>query len=47
MPDNACVHFWECPQCHTIVTPGPGKCCVFCAHSTSECPPKQREAGTA
>src|SRR2546421_10476962 len=47
MPENACVHFWECPQCHVVVTPEPGKCCVFCSHSSPECPPRQREAGTA
>jgi len=39
MPENACVQFWECPGCHAVLTPGPGKCCVFCSHSSSTCPP--------
>ena len=47
MPTDACVHFYECTNCHTVLSPKPGECCVFCSWGSSQCPPKQREAGTA
>ncbi len=47
MPIDACVHFYECTNCHTLLHPKPGECCVFCSYGSSKCPPKQREASTA
>jgi hypothetical protein len=40
MPDDACLFFWECPACHTIVRPKAGDCCVFCSYGREPCPPK-------
>src|SRR5467141_2181717 len=43
MPTNACVHFYECSQCRTVLRPKPGDCCVFCSYGSSRCPPQQSE----
>jgi len=43
MPSNACVHFYECTACRTVLRPKPGDCCVFCSYGSSRCPPRQRE----
>lgn len=45
MPTNACVHFYECTNCHTLLRPKPGDCCVFCSYASSKCPPRQGDAG--
>ena len=39
MPDNACVYFWDCPACRTVVRPKAGACCVFCSYGSQPCPP--------
>jgi len=44
MPTDACVHFYECTNCHSFLRPKPGDCCVFCSYGSSQCPPKQRTA---
>lgn len=44
MPDNACVHFYECVGCHKMLHPKSGDCCVFCSYGTVQCPPRQLEA---
>ena len=41
MPENACVHFYECRACHTVLRPLPGDCCVFCSYGSVRCPPQQ------
>lgn len=41
MPTNACVYFYECPQCHATLRPKPGDCCVFCSYGSVKCPPIQ------
>jgi hypothetical protein len=41
MPLDACVYFWPCPACGTMVRPLQGKCCVFCSYGSSPCPPCQ------
>jgi len=41
MPTDACVYFYECIQCHTMLKPKKGDCCVFCSYATVKCPPKQ------
>ncbi len=45
MPLNACQIYHECENCHTILHPKKGDCCVFCSYGTNPCPPiqKQRE----
>lgn len=49
MPTDACLYFYECESCHTVLKPSPGDCCVFCSFGDHPCPPKQEErrAGTA
>ncbi|MGH8397426.1 MAG: GDCCVxC domain-containing (seleno)protein [Gammaproteobacteria bacterium] len=42
MPTNACVRFCECAQCHTLLKPLPGDCCVFCSYGSIPCPPQQQ-----
>lgn len=44
MPVDACVYFYECKKCGTILKPLEGDCCVFCSYGTVKCPPVQ--AGT-
>ncbi|HSE53234.1 MAG TPA: GDCCVxC domain-containing (seleno)protein [Gemmatimonadales bacterium] len=41
MPVDACVYFWPCPKCHTMLRPKPGDCCVFCSYGPEPCPPKR------
>jgi len=47
MPTEACQWFYECEQCHTMLSPKPGDCCVYCSYGTVPCPPIQErtEAG--
>lgn len=40
MPTDACLHFYECPACHTLLSPKAGDCCVFCSYGTVKCPPR-------
>ncbi|MFW6104058.1 MAG: GDCCVxC domain-containing (seleno)protein [Bacteroidota bacterium] len=41
MPANACQHFYECENCHTLLKPQQVDCCVFCSYGTVKCPPEQ------
>jgi rubredoxin len=41
MPTDACVHFYECENCKTILKPKQGDCCVFFSYGTVKCPPIQ------
>jgi rubredoxin len=41
MPENACLHFYECNNCGILLKPKQGDCCVFCSYGTVKCPPKQ------
>ncbi len=43
MPTDACQWYWECPSCHTLLTPREGDCCVFCSYGTVPCPPIQQQ----
>ena len=46
MPTDACQWFYECEQCHTVLKPKPGDCCVYCSYGSVPCPPIQlRDAG--
>ena len=38
MPTNQCQFFYECPNCHTILRPKPGECCVYCSYADKPCP---------
>ena len=41
MPLDACIYFFECPGCRTMLRPKAGDCCVFCSYGTVPCPPVQ------
>ncbi|MCL4538316.1 MAG: hypothetical protein M1378_01715 [Bacteroidetes bacterium] len=47
MPTDACQHLYVCENCHTLLKPLPGDCCVFCSYGTVKCPPKQLESNQA
>ncbi|MDP2818865.1 MAG: GDCCVxC domain-containing (seleno)protein [Polaromonas sp.] len=46
MPTEACQWFYECGQCHALLRPKRGDCCVFCSYGSVPCPPIQ-QAGRA
>lgn len=37
IPQNSCLHFYECKTCHRTITPAPGSCCIICAYSDKTC----------
>jgi hypothetical protein len=41
MPTDACQFFYECTQCHAVLRPKAGDCCVFCSYGDVPCPPVQ------
>lgn len=41
MPVETCQFYYECEQCHAILKPRQGDCCVFCSYGTLKCPSKQ------
>ncbi len=41
MPTNACIYFYECEGCKTLLKPNEGDCCVFCSFGSVKCPPIQ------
>ncbi|MGX5856057.1 GDCCVxC domain-containing (seleno)protein [Dyadobacter jiangsuensis] len=41
MPVDACMYFYECTNCKTLLKPALGDCCVFCTYGTQKCPPIQ------
>lgn len=43
MPTDACQFFYECENCHTVLRPKPGDCCVFCSFGSVRCPPVQAQ----
>jgi hypothetical protein len=43
MPLDACQFYYECEQCHALLRPLPGDCCVFCSFGSVRCPPVQLE----
>jgi len=47
MPTDACLFFYECTNCKTLLRPVSGDCCVFCSYGTVACPPKQTKMGPA
>jgi hypothetical protein len=45
MPSDACLFFHDCVECHTVIRPKPGDCCVFCSFGSVKCPPVQTPRG--
>jgi hypothetical protein len=45
MPTDACIYFFECTGCGTVLRPQPGDCCVFCSYGSAKCPPVQQRLG--
>lgn len=43
MPSDACIYFYECTGCGTVLRPKAGDCCVFCSYGSLPCPPIQVE----
>lgn len=41
MPTDACQWFHECTNCHVLLKPNTGDCCVFCSYGSVPCPPIQ------
>ena len=41
MPTDACQWFYECNECHTVLKPKQGDCCVYCSYGSEKCPPIQ------
>jgi hypothetical protein len=41
MPTDACVYFYNCSSCGTLLKPKSGDCCVFCSYGSVKCPPVQ------
>ncbi len=38
MPTDSCQWFYECTNCHTLLKPQAGDCCVFCSYGDVPCP---------
>lgn len=41
MPTDACIYFFDCPGCRSLLRPKTGDCCVFCSYGDMKCPPMQ------
>ncbi|HEX7913257.1 MAG TPA: GDCCVxC domain-containing (seleno)protein [Paraburkholderia sp.] len=41
MPTDACVWFYTCEHCQSLLRPKPGDCCVYCSYGSNRCPPMQ------
>lgn len=41
MPTDACVYFYECEKCKSVLKPLQGDCCVYCSYGSVKCPPIQ------
>ncbi|WP_415230595.1 GDCCVxC domain-containing (seleno)protein [Psychromonas sp.] len=41
MPIDACLYYYQCTSCHSLIKPLAGDCCVFCSFGTLKCPPQQ------
>lgn len=42
MPTDACQYFYECENCHEVLKPKVGDCCVYCSYGTNPCPSIQQ-----
>lgn len=41
MPLDACLYFYECENCMTVLKPRQSDCCVYCSYGSVNCPPIQ------
>jgi hypothetical protein len=41
MPTDACLFFYRCERCQSMLHPKAGDCCVFCSYGSVKCPPMQ------
>jgi hypothetical protein len=41
MPEDSCQFFYECENCHVVLKPKHGDCCVFCSFGNVKCPSMQ------
>jgi hypothetical protein len=41
MPLDACIYFYECEECGSLLKPNQGDCCVFCSFGSVPCPTVQ------
>jgi hypothetical protein len=41
MPLDACIYYYECEECGSLLKPNQGDCCVFCSFGSVPCPPVQ------
>ncbi|WP_114436320.1 GDCCVxC domain-containing (seleno)protein [Marinilabilia salmonicolor] len=37
IPEDSCQFVYECKNCHTVLKPKQGDCCVFCSFGTVKC----------
>jgi hypothetical protein len=44
MPTDACVRFYKCTHCGSMLVPKAVECCVFCSYGSARCPPQQMES---
>lgn len=45
IPTDACQYFYECENCHQVLKPKAGDCCVYCSYGTVKCPSIQEKGG--
>lgn len=45
MPTDACLYFYQCAGCQSVLRPKTGDCCVFCSYGSVKCPPVQEARG--
>jgi len=38
IPQIACLYFYQCKGCQTVLKPKRGDCCVFCSYADKCCP---------
>ncbi|PKP02753.1 MAG: hypothetical protein CVU14_02990 [Bacteroidetes bacterium HGW-Bacteroidetes-9] len=38
MPLDSCQYFYQCENCHTVLKPLQGDCCVYCSYGSVKCP---------
>ena len=43
MPTDACQFYYECTNCHALLRPNAGDCCVYCSFGSVKCPPIQTQ----
>ncbi|MHA2303778.1 MAG: GDCCVxC domain-containing (seleno)protein [Candidatus Hodarchaeales archaeon] len=41
MPSDSCQIFHICTNCHSMIKPKEGDCCIFCSYGSKSCPSKQ------